>query len=127
MAKRQRRDSGREAYWREVLGRFDKSGLTVRAFCTREKLSEPSFYHWRRVIQQRDGGRRDAAAEFVPVVVRDEPSGSGGAEIVIELRGGPRRCVLRLPPALPMRQVAELVHAIEAAPAPGSSTREQRP
>ena len=113
MVKRRRRDSGREAYRRGMLARFGKSGLNVRGFCAREKLNEPSFYHWRRVLGERDGAGRDAAAEFVPVVVRDESRGSGGAEIVIELGSGR---LLRLPSALPLRQVAELVHAIEAAP-----------
>jgi hypothetical protein len=113
MAKRRRRDSGREVYWRAVLARFSASGLSVRGFCVHEKLSEPSFYHWRRVIRERDGRRRGAATGFVPVIVHDEARGAGGAEIVIEFGGGRR---LRLPPALPIRQVAELVHAIEAAP-----------
>ena len=113
MAKRQKRDLKRDAFWRRALERFGKSGLSVRGFCAREKLSEPSFYHWRRVLQERDEEQRRAGPAFVPVVVHDEPRETDDEQVVIELQGGR---LLRLPSALPMRQVAELVHAIEAAP-----------
>ena len=57
MAKQQRRDLNREAFWRGVMKRFGKSGLTARAFCASEQLSEPSFYAWRRMLPQRAQGR----------------------------------------------------------------------
>jgi hypothetical protein len=113
----QARDSRREARWRGVMAEFGKSGLTVRGFCARQRLSEPSFYHWRRVIRERAAQGPQAAdapmpssPAFVPMVVRDGAEHSD-AGIVIQLRGGR---VMRLPAALPVRQVAELVHAIEA-------------
>lgn len=123
MAKQQRRDLNREAFWRGVMKRFGKSGLTARAFCAGEQLSEPSFYAWRRMLPQRDAER--AARAFVPVVVTDavQAQAHAGANIEIEVRGdggAPWTCVVRLPLALPMRQVAELVSAIAAAQAPGS-------
>jgi len=143
MAKGQQRDPRREAFWRGVMRRFGESGLTVRAFCAGGRLSEPSFYAWRRVIALRDAerdserlrtrtrpGTRPRPA-FVPVVVDvpvavddAEPGRLAGAGIEIEVRGdggGPGRCILRLPAALPIRQVAELVGAIAAARgAPGT-------
>ena len=82
MAKGQKRDLKRETYWRKTLERFGKSGLSVRGFCEREKLSEPSFYHWRRVLQQRDEEQRCDGPAFVPVVVRDESSGSDDEQLV---------------------------------------------
>lgn len=123
MAKQRRRDLNREAFWRGVMKRFGKSGLTARAFCAREQLSEPSFYAWRRMLPQRDAER--AARAFVPVMVTDEAQAQAhaGAYIEIEVRGdggSPWTCMVRLPLALPMRQVAELVSAIAAAQAPGS-------
>ena len=60
MAKGQQRDPKREAYWRRVIGQWRESGLGVRPFCRREKLSEPSFYAWRRVIAERDRQRPTA-------------------------------------------------------------------
>jgi hypothetical protein len=112
MAKGQRRDPKLEAFWRGVLGRFDKSGLSVRGFCRREKLSEPAFYAWRRVIRQRDAQRKTDAPAFVPVVVRDEPAVRDDA-ITIEWPGGR---TLRLPLTIAADRLAELVRAVESIP-----------
>ncbi len=38
----------RERSWRELLERHAASGLSVRRFCGREGVSEPSFYQWRK-------------------------------------------------------------------------------
>ncbi|MFO0816296.1 MAG: hypothetical protein U1A77_00055 [Pirellulales bacterium] len=38
----------RERSWRELLERQAASGLSVRRFCGREGVSEPSFYQWRK-------------------------------------------------------------------------------
>ena len=52
MAKGQQRDPAREAKWRTILARHGKSGLSVRAFCRREGLTESAWYAWRRTIQR---------------------------------------------------------------------------
>lgn len=39
-----------EAGWRELLGRFAGSGLTVDGFCRREGIAVASFYRWRAVL-----------------------------------------------------------------------------
>lgn len=84
-----KRSSGAEAVWHQRLARFQRSDLTVVEFCRREGVSDPSFYQWRKRLQQ--GGRRperagrqdrvatDAkkASRFVPVNV----SGLNTAEI----------------------------------------------
>ena len=49
-----RRDGAKESRWREVLGKFAASGLSVRAFCAQVRVSEPSFYAWRRELALRD-------------------------------------------------------------------------
>jgi hypothetical protein len=33
--------------WRQRLLCFESSGLSVHAFCAKERLSVPSFYTWR--------------------------------------------------------------------------------
>lgn len=112
------RDAGREQAWRRLLAKHGKSGLSVRAFCRREKLSEPSFYAWRGTIRERDAvehlpTRRTSPSPgpaFLPVAIRDLAPES---TIVIELRGGH---VLRLPESIAASRVTELVHALEAAP-----------
>ena len=57
MANKQR-DPKLEAFWRGVLAKFRDSGVSVRAFCRREKVTEPAFYAWRRIIRERDAQRR---------------------------------------------------------------------
>jgi transposase len=117
-----KRNSKREAFWRSVLKRHAKGGHSVRAFCRREQLSEPSFYAWRRTIQERDAAGRSAELvagqpsprpAFLPAAilssaVRDAATPDG--RIVIELRGGRR---LRLPESMAVTRVAELVQALE--------------
>ena len=124
MAKGQQRDPKREAFWRGALARFDSSGLSVRSFCARERLTEPCFYAWRRVIRERDAERPETRPAFVPLVVRAD---RGDCGIVIDVSGGPRSVALRLPAALPMGQVAELVQALVAVPASGCGAVEGRP
>jgi hypothetical protein len=69
--------------WSERLRRYANSGLTVAAFCERERVSVPSFYYWRRKIPAaagRDGvgqGRSRQVArapqkrDFVPIAIRN--------------------------------------------------------
>jgi transposase-like protein len=64
MAHGKPRDPHKEQHWRRLIQLWKNSGLTVRAFCARHHLSQPSFYAWRRELQQ-----RDAATAFVPVQV----------------------------------------------------------
>ena len=43
----------RESYWREVVGRQEKSGLSVRAFCRQEDVCAHTLYIWRRRLANR--------------------------------------------------------------------------
>ncbi len=105
------RDSEKEASWRDAIRRQATSGLSVREFCRRHRISEPSFHERRRTFRERDAGRPSATPAFVPVVVRDGPRVALDPAIVIELRGGR---LLRLPGSMTPAQVAELVRALEA-------------
>jgi transposase len=111
------RSREREAFWRDVPARFRTSGLSVRAFCRREKLHESAFYFWRRTVSERDAGstpptkrppvpqpRRPA---FLPVTIR---SASGGSGLTLELPNG---AVLRFNDAMPVERIAALVRALE--------------
>ena len=114
MAKGQLRDPKREAYWRRLIGRWRESDLGVRPFCRREKVSEPSFYAWRRVIAERDRQRPTAPKEqpaFVPVVVRQEQLQEADRQrITVRLRGGR---VVHLPASMAAQRLAEIIHTIE--------------
>ena len=56
-----RKSRERESHWRAILKRQSKSGLSVRKFCESERISEPSFYAWRRKLRDRENsGARHA-------------------------------------------------------------------
>jgi hypothetical protein len=63
-----KRSGQKEAYWRGVLKAYRGSGLTVRAYCRKAKISEPSFFAWRKKIEQRDANRRSGPT-LIPVEV----------------------------------------------------------
>ena len=46
-------DLGKQQLWLGRIERWQRSQLTVRDFCTRHQLSEPSFYSWRRLLTER--------------------------------------------------------------------------
>ena len=111
MAQRQR-NLRLEARWRELVARQSKSGLGVRGFCQREQVTESAFYAWRRELRLRGQEQPIPKSAFVPVVLPPAMAPEGEGQIIIELRGGR---VLRLPPALPLARITELVGAVEAA------------
>jgi transposase len=88
MAHGKPRDPRKEQHWRRSIQLWKNSGLTVRAFCARHRLSQPSFYSWRRELQE-----RDAATVFVPVQVETDDQLTRATSIpIIEvvLAGGQR-------------------------------------
>lgn len=54
MAGRSKRDFSKERFWRRILRLWRRSGLSVRDFCVKHDLTEPSFYAWRRIVADRD-------------------------------------------------------------------------
>jgi hypothetical protein len=62
-----KRSVEKEEFWRLVLAEQATSGLSVRAFCKREAISEASFYFWRRESALRDA-RSDAKPNSPPLV-----------------------------------------------------------
>jgi transposase-like protein len=108
-----RLDPHQEAAWRDAIRRQAQSGLSIREFCRRHRLSEPSFYERRRTYQERDQRRHEPIPAFVPLVVAAERPAGAAVEpgLVLELHGG--RC-LRLPGSMPVDRIVELVRALEA-------------
>ena len=45
-------DASKERFWRQLMRQWQCSGLTARAFCEEQGLSEPSFYGWRRTSKR---------------------------------------------------------------------------
>lgn len=83
MARGQRRDSKKGSFWREMVDGQSGSGMSVRAWCRRHALREPTFYWWRRQLAGRDG--ENSSAAFVPVRVTDNELAAGAGRIEIVL------------------------------------------
>ena len=104
-----RPDPALHARWRQRLARFDRSGLSVAAFCVREGVPLHSFYTWRRrlhaaPLQQAapNAGLPDDA-HFVPVrLLAPTP-------VEVHLPGG---ATLRLAPGCDLDFVRSLVAAL---------------
>lgn len=84
-----------EALWRDRLARFQESNLTISEFCRQEGVSGPSFYKWRKRLQDSDRTkvrrrRRKASHQivgfepFVPVNV------ASGMQAELEFPNGVR-------------------------------------
>src|SRR3954469_20747225 len=68
------RNPRKEQHWRQLLERWQDSGLSVRVFCRRHRLAEPTFYAWRRTLAQlpSPGAADDEPLTFIPLVVRPD-------------------------------------------------------
>lgn len=118
MSRRGERDFRKEHFWRQQVRQWRGSGLTIRAFCRQQGLSEASFYAWRRTLAQRDPqtrcrprqqghGRADRPPAFVPVqVVPALPAAS--LEVVLS----PGR-VVRVPPGFDAATLRQLLALLE--------------
>ena len=110
-----RGDGERRRFWREAIARQRASGLSVRAFCRQESLSEPSLYAWRkRLATERRSSK--AAAAFAAVRVVDDASqpaalpknsfAPGVSCVEIVLVDGVR---VRVPPGIDRRTLADVL------------------
>jgi hypothetical protein len=39
-------------FWRQLIARQQRSGMSVRVFCQQHRTSEYSFYHWRKRLRE---------------------------------------------------------------------------
>jgi transposase len=102
------RDPRKEQHWRRLIQLWRSSGLTVRAFCARHHLTQPSFYAWRRELQQ-----RDAATAFFPVQVVTDDQQAPSTPIEILLAGG--RSV-RITPGFDPATLRQLLAVLQEVP-----------
>jgi transposase-like protein len=106
------RDSQKERFWRQTIGRWQKSGLTIRAFCRQHGLVESNFHAWRRTIANRD------SVPFAAVrVLADESCRLTGqvANSALELIL-PNRRVLRIGAGFDAATLQRLLPLLEEAP-----------
>jgi len=60
------RSAGKEQYWRRIVEGHAGSQESVREWCDRHGVSEPSFYAWRRELAKRDAAGGPA---LLPVTI----------------------------------------------------------
>jgi hypothetical protein len=61
----------RELEWRDTMRRYRESGVTVVAFCKRERFALSLFYYWKREIARRDLGLPKASSNGKPRASRE--------------------------------------------------------
>lgn len=72
----------KQARWREILDRQPGSGLSIRGFCASEKISEASFYAWRKKLRRRAGDRTQSPRTMSQ---REEAPSSEGLFVPLRL------------------------------------------
>src|SRR6056297_395677 len=97
---RSKRSVEKEEFWRLVLNEHAASGLSIKAFCKREAVSEASFYFWRRelAIRNEQSVQTPDSPAIIPVRVVDSeachpqadltdgdqrPASSGVVEVIV--------------------------------------------
>ena len=112
------RDGVKERFWRRMITAHRRSGLSIREFCARRALSEPSFYAWRQELARRDDRTKQGASpsvaeanatpRFVSLKLAAEPTTTAMLEIVT--RSGH---TLRVPPGVDRQTLAEVWALLE--------------
>jgi hypothetical protein len=91
-----------ESGWRELLGKYPGSGLTVEGFCRREGIAVASFYRWQKLLET--GSDSDKPAQCVSLATRGVPGfvdlgsvgvGSSRVEMHLDLGNGIRVQLVR--------------------------------
>jgi transposase len=71
----QKSDTDQQQFWQMVIETWQASGLSVRQFCKKESLSEPSFYSWRKKLVGDNDGKsqqdepKPAESKFIEVTI----------------------------------------------------------
>jgi hypothetical protein len=101
------RGSKPEPFWRDLIPRWKVSGQTVAAFCAAHRVSQATFYSWRKRLATPGPDTTTPAPTFAPVRVVPDPT----AEVVL-----PTGLVLRVPVSAEPTAVARLVAALGGTP-----------
>jgi hypothetical protein len=83
--------------------------LSVRAFCARRGLATPSFYAWRRVLEQRDAER----PTFVPVRVVPDALATCAGTVEVVLSSGR---IVRVTPGFNVATLRQVLAVLEEEP-----------
>jgi transposase-like protein len=75
--------------WRQTIKQQAESGLSVRAWCSQQGVTESAFYWWRRELARRD--TEGQVSSFASVHVTEDRSERDDPQIEIVLSDG--RCI----------------------------------
>jgi transposase-like protein len=106
------RRKDREVHWRAVLERQGESGLSVADFCRQESVSAPSFYFWRRRLQEQEAVRPAtvvSSRQLLPVHIE---SAAPAAAVRILL---PQGFSLETSTSIDERRLCDLLRALREA------------
>jgi transposase len=104
------RDPRKEQHWRQHIRDWQRSGLSIRDFCARRGLSQPSFYAWRSELQRRDSEQ----PLFVPIrPLADDLCPSSIPALEVFLAGGRR---IRVAPGFDAATLRQLLVVLEEGP-----------
>ena len=106
MAPGRTRDEQKERQWRRWIAQWQTSGLSVADFCDRHSLATPSFYAWRRRLQQRAA---DTPALVAVQVVADTPPAQASALELVLADGR----IVRVAPGFDAATLRQLLTALE--------------
>ena len=101
-------DLAKQAKWLATVQRWQRSGLSVRAFCRQQQVNEASFYDWRRALRER-GLLEERMPAFVRVSTPLVESADNAIEVVL-----PQGRSLRVRAGFDADALLQLVRLLEA-------------
>ena len=90
--------------WSERLRRWKGSGLSIVKFCEQEKVSQQSFFHWRKRLKQ-EASAAVGKPQFVELL---PPAWTEPVDLKISLPGG---AIVHVPPNSSMEVITAVVRA----------------
>jgi transposase-like protein len=97
------RRSKSEPFWRDLIDGWMASGQSIAAFCARHRVSQATFYSWRKRLVARGRSTAPPAPAFAPVRIVPDSA----AEVAL-----PNGLIVRVPVGVDPSAVARLVAAL---------------
>jgi hypothetical protein len=95
-----------EPFWRDLIDRWKVSSQSVAAFCAAHRVSQATFYSWRKRLASQTRITTPPAPAFAPVRVVPDPT----AEVILT-----NGLIVRVPATTDPAAVARLVTALGGA------------
>ncbi len=100
----QARNAYRMEQWKQIIQECRRSGLSNKAYCQQQGISEKTYYYWLRKV------RTAAAEQAAPQIMEIEAEPESRAEkLYIQYRGAE----MRLPAKTDMEAVAAVLRSVQ--------------